>query len=73
MEFREEFEPDADDLIQKFGEIAEKGYESFVRIAMADAKVKNAVINALLDEMEEAQGVNGENGDGSAGLIRETE
>jgi len=73
VEFREEFEPDADDLIQKFGEIAEKGYESFVRIAMADAKVKNAVINALLDEMEEAQGMNGENGDGGAGLIRETE
>jgi hypothetical protein len=76
VEFREEFEPDADDLIQKFGEIAEKGYESFVRIAMADAKVKNAVINALLDEMEEAQGVNGggprDDGDG-AGLIRETE
>ena len=75
-EFREEFEPDADDLIQKFGEIAEKGYESFVRIAMADAKVKNAVINALLDEMEEAQGVNGGGpggDDGGAGLIRETE
>ena len=76
VEFREEFEPDADDLIQKFGEIAEKGYESFVRIAMADAKVKNAVINALLDEMEEAQGVNGGgpgDDDGGAGLIRETE
>jgi hypothetical protein len=41
---------------------------------MADAKVKNAVINALLDEMEEAQGVNGGGGDdGGAGLIRETE
>ena len=43
---------------------------------MADAKVKNAVINALLDEMEEAQGVNGGGpggDDGGAGLIRETE
>ena len=55
-EYGEEFEPDADDLIAKFGEISEKGYGSFVRIAMADVKVKNAVINALLDEMEAAQG-----------------
>ena len=33
------------------------------------------LINALLDEMEEAQGVNGAGpgGDGGAGLIRETE
>ena len=75
-EYREEFEPDADDLIAKFGEIAEKGYESFVRIAMADVKVKNAVINALLDEMEEAQGTSARDGardeDGD-GLIRETD
>jgi len=72
-EYREEFEPDADDLIAKFGEISEKGYESFVRIAMADVKVKNAVINALLDEMEEAQGT-GKSGDAAGdGLIRETD
>ena len=71
-EYREEFEPDADDLIAKFGEISEKGYESFVRIAMADVKVKNAVINALLDEMEEAQGT-GKSGEDGDGLIRETD
>lgn len=72
-EYREEFEPDADDLIAKFGEISEKGYESFVRIAMADVKVKNAVINALLDEMEEAQGMDKSSGEDGDGLIRETD
>ena len=54
-EYREDFEPDADDLIAKFQDIAERGYEAFVKISMEDVKVKNAVINALMDEMEEAQ------------------
>ena len=54
-EYREEFEPDADDLIQKFSDIAERGYEAFIKYSMNDVKVKNAIINALYDEMEEAQ------------------
>ena len=53
-EYRDEL-PDADDLIAKFTEIAESGYEAFVKHSVADVNVKNAVINALLDEMEEAQ------------------
>jgi hypothetical protein len=54
-EYREEFEPDADDLIKKFSDIAERGYEAFIKYSMNDVKVKNAIINALYDEMEEAQ------------------
>ena len=56
-EYWEEFEPDADDLIQKFSDIAERGYEAFIKYSMNDVKVKNAIINALYDEMEEAQAV----------------
>ena len=40
---------------------------------MADVKVKNAVINALLDEMEEAQGMDKSSGEDGDGLIRETD
>ena len=41
-EYRDEFEPNADDLITKFGEIAENGYESFLKYSMSDVNVKNA-------------------------------
>ena len=41
-EYRDEFEPNADDLIAKFGEIAENGYESFLKYSMSDVNVKNA-------------------------------
>jgi len=94
-EYREEYEPDADNLIAKFSEIAEVGYDAFVKHSMSDVSVKagpgrcrsprlrmpinsivegsnalddmtwlapsarpwvlNAIINALYDEMEEAQ------------------
>lgn len=36
-------------------EISEAGYDAFVKYSMDDVNVKNAVINALYDEMEEAQ------------------
>jgi|TARA_B110000977_G_scaffold22513_2_gene27134 3'-phosphoadenosine 5'-phosphosulfate sulfotransferase len=54
-EYRDEFEPDADVLIAKFTEIQENGYTAFVRICASDVKVKNAVINALYDEMDTAR------------------
>jgi gas vesicle protein len=54
-EYREDFEPDADDLIKKFSDIQSNGYEAFVKYSLSDVKVKNAVINALYDEMEQAQ------------------
>uniref|UniRef100_A0A7S0RW90 Uncharacterized protein n=1 Tax=Pyramimonas obovata TaxID=1411642 RepID=A0A7S0RW90_9CHLO len=54
-EYYDDFQPDADELIEKFEEIAEKGYQSFMRIAVADKRVQNAIINALMDEMEEEQ------------------
>ena len=54
-EYREDFEPDADALIEKFADIQSNGYEAFVKYSLSDVKVKNAVINALYDEMEEAQ------------------
>ena len=50
--YREEFEPNADDLIAKFTEISNEGYAAFVKHSMSDVNVKNAVINALYDEME---------------------
>ena len=66
-EYRDEFEPNADDLIDKFGQIAENGYESFLKISMTDVNVKNAIINALYDEMEEAQQQNATGGGGERG------
>jgi gas vesicle protein len=54
-EYRSDFEPDADDLIKKFSDIQSNGYEAFVKYSLSDVKVKNAVINALYDEMEQAQ------------------
>ena len=54
-EYREDFKPDADDLIKKFSDIQSNGYEAFVKYSLSDVKVKNAVINALYDEMEQAQ------------------
>ena len=54
-EYREDFEPDADALIEKFADIQNNGYEAFVKYSLSDVKVKNAVINALYDEMEQAQ------------------
>ena len=53
--YREEFEPNADDLIAKFTEISNEGYAAFVKHSMSDVNVKNAVINALYDELEDAQ------------------
>jgi hypothetical protein len=55
IEYRAEFEPDADALIQKFKDIERNGYEAFVKYSMSDVKVKNAVINALYDEMDAAR------------------
>ena len=54
-EYREDPEPDADALIEKFADIQNNGYEAFVKYSLSDVKVKNAVINALYDEMEQAQ------------------
>ena len=36
-------------------QIQSNGYEAFVKYSLSDVKVKNAVINALYDEMEQAQ------------------
>mmetsp|Transcript_28632 Transcript_28632/g.54794 ORF Transcript_28632/g.54794 Transcript_28632/m.54794 type:complete len:273 (+) Transcript_28632:70-888(+) len=55
QEYRSEFEPDADDLIEKFGTIARDGYKAFLKIALDDKRVQNAIINALMDAMEEEQ------------------
>jgi len=66
-EFRQEYEPDADDLIAKFTEISEVGYDAFVKYSISDVNVKNAVINALFDEMEEARKVAMEGIDGKGG------
>jgi len=52
-EYRDEFEPGADDLMRKFQDIASEGYPAFVKYAASDERVKNAMINALLDAMEE--------------------
>ena len=55
IEYRDEFEPNADDMIMKFTDIRNNGYEAIVKYSMSDVNVKNAVINALYDEMEAAQ------------------
>jgi hypothetical protein len=44
-EYRDDFEPNADDLITKFTEISEVGYDAFIKYAVSDVNVKNAVIN----------------------------
>jgi hypothetical protein len=54
-EYYEDFQPDADELLAKFQEIAKKGYPAFMKIAVADIRVQNAIINALMDDMEEEQ------------------
>jgi len=52
--YYDDFQPGADDLIAKFSAIAEKGYPAFMTIAGDDARVKNAIINALMDEAQQA-------------------
>eukprot|EP00976_Prorocentrum_cordatum_P103142 1193340-Prorocentrum_minimum.AAC.6 len=59
-EWYDDFQPDSDELISKFEEIADKGYQSFMKIAVADKRVQNAIINTLMDEMEEEQKKRGE-------------
>lgn len=41
------------------------GYNAFVKYSISDVNVKNAVINALYDEMEEAQRKAAEGGEKS--------
>ncbi|KAK3276413.1 hypothetical protein CYMTET_15509 [Cymbomonas tetramitiformis] len=53
QEYRDDFEPDADDLIDKFRTIELNGYKAFLDIAMKDKRVQNAVVNGLMDAMEE--------------------
>jgi hypothetical protein len=43
------------------------GYDAFVKYSISDVNVKNAVINALFDEMEEARKVALEGIDGKGG------
>lgn len=53
QEYRDDFEPDADDLIDKFRTIELNGYKAFLDIAMKDKRVQNAIVNGLMDAMEE--------------------
>ena len=54
-EYRDDFEPNADDLITKFTEIAEVGYDAFIKYAVSDVNVKNAVINGGPVQVERRQ------------------
>eukprot|EP00238_Polyblepharides_amylifera_P010615 CAMPEP_0196579790 /NCGR_PEP_ID=MMETSP1081-20130531/24747_1 /TAXON_ID=36882 /ORGANISM="Pyramimonas amylifera, Strain CCMP720" /LENGTH=193 /DNA_ID=CAMNT_0041899475 /DNA_START=274 /DNA_END=855 /DNA_ORIENTATION=+ len=52
-EYYEDFQPNADDLMAKFEEISVNGYKAFMKIGSEDKQVQNAIINALMDAMEE--------------------